>query len=48
MSAGWDAMVKFWLIQGTQLQQIGQAYLGKPVHQMSANYPLMVTSHSDK
>lgn len=32
VSAGWDCMVKFWQIQGTQVQQIGQAYVGKPVH----------------
>ena len=36
VSGGWDAMVKFWQINSMngqiQLQQIGEAYVGKPVH----------------
>lgn len=41
-------MVKFWLINGASLQQIGEQYVGKPVQLMSGAYPLLVTAHSEK
>ena len=48
MSGGWDSRVKFWTWQGpTQLNQIGEAYLGKPIHYMSGEFPLLVTAHSE-
>jgi len=34
--------------ENNQLQQIGEAYVGKPVHQMSGQFQLLVTSHSDR
>lgn len=49
MSGGWDARVKFWTWNGpSALNQIGESYLGKPVHYMSAEYPLLVTAHSEQ
>ncbi len=48
MSGGWDSRVKFWTWQSpTQLNQIGESYLGKPVHYMSGEFPLLVTAHSE-
>jgi len=48
ISGGWDARVKFWTWQSpTQLNQIGEAYVAKPVHYMSCEYPLLVTAHSE-
>ncbi len=48
VSGGWDSKVKFWTWSSpTALQQIGEAYLGKPVHYMSGEYPLLVTAHSE-
>jgi hypothetical protein len=48
VSGGWDSRVKFWQWGGpTMLNQIGEAYLGKPVHYMSGEFPLLVTAHSE-
>ena len=48
VSGGWDSRVKFWTwASPTQLNQIGEAYLGKPVHYMSGEFPLLVTAHSE-
>ena len=50
ISGGWDARVKFWTWQqGTplKLNQVGEAYTGKPVHYMSGEFPLLVTAHSE-
>lgn len=50
ISGGWDSRVKFWTwAQGTplKLNQVGEAYLGKPVHYMSGEFPLLVTAHSE-
>lgn len=48
ISGGWDSRVKFWTWNGpTALRQIGECYLGKPIHYMSAEFPLLVTAHSE-
>ena len=47
-SGGFDGLVKFWQIQGPQLTQIGETWLGKPVQLLSGAFPIMVTSHSEK
>jgi WD40 repeat protein len=48
VSGGWDCNVKFWQIQGPQLQQIGQSWVAKPVHVLSGAFPILVTAHSEK
>jgi hypothetical protein len=48
VSAGWDCLVKFFTVMNGSLNQIGESYVGKPVHHMSLSFPLMVTSHSEK
>jgi mRNA export factor len=48
VSGGWDSRVKFWTWSSpNQLNQIGEAYLGKPVHYMSGEFPLLVIAHSE-
>ena len=48
ISGGWDARVKFWTWANlNQLNQIGESYLGKPIHYMSGEFPLLVTAHSE-
>jgi mRNA export factor len=48
VSGGWDSRVKFWTWANPgQLNQIGESYLGKPIHYMSGEFPLMVTAHSE-
>ena len=48
VSGGWDSRVKFWTWSSpTQLQQIGESYVGKPIHYMSGVFPLLVTAHSE-
>lgn len=48
MSGGWDSRVKFWTWGNpNQLNQIGESYLGKPIHYMSGEFPLLVTAHSE-
>jgi len=50
ISGGWDARVKFWTWAPgppLKLNQVGEAYLGKPVHYMSGEFPLLVTAHSE-
>mgnify|MGYP006105296387 CR=1 FL=1 len=41
-------MVKFYKIDPTNVQQVGETYLGKPVHYMSGAENLLVTAHSEK
>jgi len=41
-------MVKFYRIQNGQASQIGESWLGKPIHYMSCSFPLLVTAHSEK
>lgn len=48
VSGGYDCMVKFWQINGQQLTQIGQSYVGKPVHLLSGAFPILVTAHSER
>ena len=48
VSGGWDARVKFWVWAGpSSLNMIGEAYVAKPVHYMSLEFPLLVTAHSE-
>ena len=48
VSGGWDSRVKFWTwASPQQLSQIGESYLGKPIHYMSGEFPLLVTAHSE-
>eukprot|EP00347_Sterkiella_histriomuscorum_P013043 403366232 len=47
VSGGWDARVKFWNWNQGTLNQIGEAYVAKPVHYMSGEFPLLVTAHSE-
>jgi hypothetical protein len=30
------------------MNQIGESWVGKPVHYMSGSFPLLVTAHSEK
>jgi len=47
VSGGWDSRVKFWTwASPNQLTLVGESYLGKPIHYMSGEYPLLVTAHS--
>jgi hypothetical protein len=48
VSGGWDSYIKFYMVQNGNLNQIGESYVGKPVHFMSGCFPLLVTAHSEK
>lgn len=48
VTGGWDACVKFWRFNQASLQQVGEAFVGMPVHYMSCVYPLLVTAHQNR
>lgn len=41
-------MVKFFAINNNIVNQVGESWIGKPIHYMSGAYPLLVTAHSEK
>ena len=47
-SGGFDCVVKFYMVNQGNVQQCGESYVGKPVHYMSAKFPVLVTAHSEK